>query len=281
MKGFINLYKPKGMSSAQAVASVKRQLNLNNEKVGHAGTLDPLASGILPICVGRATRLFDYMLSKEKTYIAEFTFGYETNTIDAEGEVIHTSTKIPTKEEIEKILPSFLGEIEQIPPQFSAKSIDGKRAYENARKGKIMQLKPCKVIVKDFVVLEQKSRTTFTFRITCGSGTYIRSLARDVGHKLSTYATMTNLQRVKSGVFSLDNCVQLIDVSRDSILPCEVVLDKLEKIDLSEQHEKLLLQGKSYHENYNDGIFRAYVDKELIGLLEIKNSLPKMKVWLK
>ena len=280
MKGFINLNKPIGMSSAKAVAIVKQKLNLKNEKVGHTGTLDPLASGVLPIAIGRATRLFDFMLTKHKTYIAEFTFGYQTNTLDSEGEVEFRSDYIPSKQEIEKVTCKFIGKISQIPPQFSAKSVNGIRAYEKARKGEEIDLKPSIVEIIEFRVLGQ-SKNSFKFLITCGSGTYIRSLCRDLARELNTFATMTSLERVQSGVFDIETAVDLDNLSEDKIIDCEIVLQTLERIDLDSVQEKTLLDGKKLILDKISGQYKAYCG-ELIGILSIdKNGLVKMDTWLK
>ncbi len=280
MKGFINLNKPIGMSSAKAVAIVKQKLNLKNEKVGHTGTLDPLASGVLPIAIGRATRLFDFMLTKHKTYITEFTFGYQTNTLDSEGEVEFRSDYIPSKQEIEKVTCKFIGKISQIPPQFSAKSVNGIRAYEKARKGEEIDLKPSIVEIIEFRVLGQ-SENSFKFLITCGSGTYIRSLCRDLARELNTFATMTSLERVQSGVFDIKTAVDLDNLSEDKILDCEIVLQTLERIDLDSVQEKTLLDGKKLILDKISGQYKAYCG-ELIGILSIdKNGLVKMDTWLK
>lgn len=280
MKGFINLNKPIGMSSAKAVAIVKQKLNLKNEKVGHTGTLDPLASGVLPIAIGRATRLFGFMLTKHKTYIAEFTFGYQTNTLDSEGEVEFRSDYIPSKQEIEKVTCKFIGKISQIPPQFSAKSVNGIRAYEKARKGEEIDLKPSIVEIIEFRVLGQ-SENSFKFLITCGSGTYIRSLCRDLARELNTFATMTSLERVQSGVFDIETAVDLDNLSEDKILDCDIVLQTLERIDLDSVQEKTLLDGKKLILDKISGQYKAYCG-ELIGILSIdKNGLVKMDTWLK
>lgn len=281
MKGFINLNKPKGMSSARAVAIVKKQLGLTKEKVGHAGTLDPMASGVLPIAIGRATRLFDFMQTKQKSYIAEFTFGYETNTLDIEGDIISKSDIIPLKEQILSVLPQFLGEIEQLPPQFSAKSVNGVRAYDLARSGQVADLKPCKVHIFEFELLEDK-KPSYTFKITCGSGTYIRSLCKDLAQSLGAFATMTSLQRVNSGVFNIENSVDIDNISQKEILPCEIVLGNLKKLILSLEQESILFMGKKLQLDVASGIYKAYCDEELIGLASVDaEKTIKMKTWLK
>ena len=142
MNGFLNIYKPRGMSSAHCLNKIKKKIDY---KCGHMGTLDPLACGILPVGIGQATRLFDHLLDKRKTYIAEFTFGYETDTLDLEGELLSKSDKIPTLDEINAVLPNLCGKIMQIPPIFSAKCVDGKKSYKLARKGIAVDLPPKEV----------------------------------------------------------------------------------------------------------------------------------------
>ena len=153
MIGVVNINKPVGTTSSNVVVKIKKLLNI--KKVGHMGTLDPLAQGVLPICVGKATRLFDYFLKKQKTYIAQFRFGEQTDTLDLEGNIIDISTNIPTKTEIEKALKVFIGEINQIPPMFSSKKINGKKAYDLARKGEEIELQPCKITIYDYKLLKQ------------------------------------------------------------------------------------------------------------------------------
>jgi tRNA pseudouridine55 synthase len=206
MKGFINIIKPQGMSSAYAVGAVKRKFNM---PCGHMGTLDPMASGVLPVGLGKATRLFDYLLDKKKTYVATFRFGVLTDTLDTTGTVTATCDKIPTSDEILSVLPRFVGEIEQVPPLYSAKCVDGKRGYQLARQGVDFKLPAKKVTILNIELLGQKGEADFDFKIECKGGTYIRSICRDLAYSLSTYATMTSLEREKSGCFTKDNAFSL------------------------------------------------------------------------
>ena len=153
MNGFLNVYKPSGMSSAYALNLIKKRFK--GEKMGHMGTLDPLASGVLPVAFGKSTRLFDYLLDKDKVYKAEFTFGYETDTLDRGGVVIKDNGKLPTESDIISVLPSLVGEVMQMPPIYSAKNVNGKRSYELARLGVEVELKPKKVTITsiDFIEL--------------------------------------------------------------------------------------------------------------------------------
>lgn len=241
MNGILNINKPKGVSSNYIVTKVKKILH--TKKVGHFGTLDPMASGVLPIGVNKATKLFDYFLLKDKAYEAIFTFGYETDTLDAEGQILVDNQPIPTKEMIEGVLPSLLGEINQIPPIFSAKMINGVRAYDLARKGVDFELKPKKITIYKLDLISQENSNSFKFYIHCSSGTYIRSIARDLAEKLSTKATMTSLIRIKAGIFELENAVELNENLQDNLLPLEKVLNELPRIDIPDNYFDKLSNG--------------------------------------
>ena len=187
------------MTSAKVVALVKRKLNLDKStKIGHMGTLDMLASGVLPIAIGHATRLFNLMLSKRKYYRAEFTFGYMTDTLDNDGKVVSTSDRIPSKVEIEAVLPQFLGEIHQIPPLYSAKHINGKRAYELAREGVEFALKECEMQIFEIKLLSY-AHPFVSFRVKVSEGAYIRSLGELIAKKLGVCGALSALRRVSEG----------------------------------------------------------------------------------
>lgn len=247
MKGLLVINKIKGVSSSQTVSKIKKMLN--TKKVGHMGTLDPLASGVLLIGVGKATRLFDEFLNKKKRYLATFKFGEQTDTLDLEGRVIKTSKNIPSKEEILNVLPSFIGPQQQLPPEFSSKKINGKRAYDLARSGKEVKLNLSHIEIYDICFVEQISKDTFVFDITCSSGTYIRSIARDIGEKLNSLATMVNLIRTECGKFKLEQAVSLNKESSESlkekIISIEQVLQEYNKIELTDTQFNDLLSGKN------------------------------------
>ena len=221
MKGFVNIYKPSGMTSSDVVVKVRgilRRATGEKQKTGHLGTLDPLATGVLPIAVGNATRLFDYMQKKTKVYIAMFKFGETTDTLDRGGVVTCVDGKTVNSKDIELVLTDLVGEIDQLPPQYSAKSIGGRRAYDIAREGGIAELKPKTVSIRSIEILSlpeteitiQNERYTlghneFAFRIVCGSGTYIRAIARDMAALMNTVGYMTSLCRVQSGDFFIES----------------------------------------------------------------------------
>ncbi|MDP3435649.1 MAG: tRNA pseudouridine(55) synthase TruB [Bacteroidales bacterium] len=209
----IALDKPYGWTSADAVRKIKfslqRWFGVKNIKVGHAGTLDPLATGILMICAGRATRLAESLQSQKKEYIAEITFGATTPSFDLEKEIDATFPyEHITKESIEQVLPLFTGEIDQIPPLFSAKLIDGNRAYDIARAGKDAQLKASKITIYNLKVLSYQSGVLELF-VECSKGTYIRSLARDFGESLKSGAHLSSLVRSASGGFKVENAISM------------------------------------------------------------------------
>ena len=225
MNGFINLFKPAGMSSAYLLNGLKRLLK--GETIGHMGTLDPLASGVLPVAVGKSTRLFDYLLDKKKEYIATVAFGYETDTLDLEGKISVKSDKIPDETEVKAAAKSLTGEIMQIPPAFSAKCVNGKRSYKLARQGIAVELPPKKVAVYSIEVLN-KSGSEYNIKIVCGGGTYIRAIARDLGRLCGSAATMTALSRTASGVFRVENSVTLDELKAAQDISQFISLNKIQ-----------------------------------------------------
>lgn len=269
MNGFINVYKPKKMSSAFCLNKIKRKFGF---KCGHMGTLDPLACGILPVGIGQATRLFDCLLDKKKVYVAEFTFGTETDTLDLEGKPVFTGGKIPSKTEIIDLLPHFCGNIQQVPPAFSAKCVDGKKSYKLARKGIAVELKPKEVTVYSIEVLsdddggEKNKNGIFRFKIECGGGTYIRSLARDIGRAAGSYATMTGLERVACGYFTKENSVTLQQIENakdinELLIKSDEVLD-FPKLYLDKVKATRLLNGLRDEYAENDGDYLVYAETE-------------------
>ena len=271
MTGFINIDKEEGRSSGYAVNILKR---LTKTPCGHMGTLDPLASGVLPVGVGNATRLFDFFLKKEKTYLARFRFGVTTPTLDREGELIFGG-EIPSEREILNALEKFTGEIEQVPPQYSAVSIGGRRGYDLARAGKSFELPAKTVFVKSFRLLEQTEKDEFSFEITCGAGTYIRSLARDLAVALGTNGYMSYLRRTQSGAFKAANAVLLSEITRENVTEYLIPTDSV--IDLP---SVTVLDERLYHgipvpcENA-DGLYKLYCADGFYGLARVANGMVK------
>ena len=283
MIGIVLVNKPSGITSSKVVVKLRHMAKI--KRVGHLGTLDPLASGVLPVCIGKATRLFDLFLKKQKTYIAHVEFGKLTDSLDIDGNVIETNNIIPTKEQIEAVLPNFIGKQEQIPPIYSSKVVAGVRAYKLAREGKDVELKPSLITIYDIKLLDKINDTTYSFEITCSSGTYIRSIARDLGYALSTLGTISKLTRTKTGNFYLENCIDLDKLNEDNIkeniVPLKTVLKDYDKIDLSIKQEQDLFCGKSVIIKKNDGTYILHQNDEVVGLGVIDNNKLKLSTSLK
>ena len=269
MHGWIILDKPIGLGSTQAVAAVKRNLReagFGKIKVGHGGTLDPLASGVLPIALGEATKLCGRMLNASKTYDFSISFGNETTGLDAEGEVVATSQHRPKLADIEAILPDFTGPIEQIPPAYSAIKIDGKRSYDLARAGENVEMKARSVTIHSLCVFVpacdqinlaqrhegMKKLESITLSADVSKGTYIRSLARDIAYALGTVGHVSMLRRTRAGPFTLDNAISLDKLNslgqgaaqEDIILPMEAGLVDIPALDLSPEQARAVQQGR-------------------------------------
>ncbi|WP_019222205.1 tRNA pseudouridine(55) synthase TruB [Bartonella rattaustraliani] len=205
VSGWVIFDKPKGMGSTEAVSQIKRLFHA--QKAGHAGTLDPLASGLLPIALGEATKTVPYVMQGTKTYRFHIVWGEERSTDDLEGEITKTSLKRPTQEEIGALLPQYTGVILQTPPQFSAIKIAGNRAYDLAREGEIVEIPPRQVEIETFKLIEMVTNERSIFEITCGKGTYVRSLARDMGRDLGCYGHITDLRRTAVAPFYEDDLI--------------------------------------------------------------------------
>ena len=254
LNGWIILDKPVGLGSTQAVGAIKRLLRESGEpktKVGHGGTLDPLASGVLPIALGEATKVAGRMLNATKTYEFTIRFGEETDTLDAEGQVIATSDVLPTRRDVEAALSEFTGEIEQVPPAYSALKIDGKAAYARARAGEEVELKPRLVTIHELRV-QKMIEGAATFSATVSKGTYIRSLARDIAHALGTVGHVAYLRRTRAGPFGLESAISLDflneaakarDLTR-AVLPLEAALDDIPALPVTPDQAQLLRHGQ-------------------------------------
>jgi tRNA pseudouridine55 synthase len=248
--GWIVIDKPLGRSSMQTTSRVKRLLS--TRKAGHAGTLDPLASGILPIALGEATKTIPFMVDAAKTYEFTIQWGQQTNTDDQEGEILKVSEVRPSQEQIQKVLPDFIGKISQVPPAFSAVKINGKRAYAMARGGKEVVLEPREITVHNLELLGMSDQDHATFKCHCGKGTYIRSLARDIALKLGTYGHVSYLRRTAVGAFDEKNAISLDFLENmshkghveESIFPLDWVLDDIPDLVLTAEEEGRFCHGQ-------------------------------------
>ena len=302
MHGWIILDKPVGLGSTQAVAAVKRNLRqagFGKVKVGHGGTLDPLASGVLPIALGEATKLCGRMLDASKVYDFTISFGTETSGLDAEGEVVATSVHRPTMAELEAVLPHFTGPIEQIPPAYSAIKIDGKRAYDLARAGETIEMKARQVDVHNLRVFASSRKSKFCTRsreaakkldsvtliANVSKGTYIRSLARDIACALGTVGHVSMLRRTRAGPFSLHQAISLDKLNafghgaaqEDIILPIEVGLVDIPALNLTPEQARAIREGRVLTGiASNDGQYWAR-DAEMrpVALVELVGGLLK------
>lgn len=212
--GILNIDKPEGFTSHDVVAKLRGVLKM--KKIGHAGTLDPLATGVLPVCLGYATRAADYIMEGDKVYEADILFGVETDTQDISGEIVKRYDRLPAKEELVATLKCFEGDILQVPPMYSAIKVGGKKLYEIARKGAQVEREPRKVKIYKIELLNF-SKNTSKIRVCCSKGTYIRTLCHDLGQKLMCGGCMTSLVRTKNGPFELSEAVALKDISEENI----------------------------------------------------------------
>jgi len=254
LHGWIILDKPVGLGSTTAVSAVKRILREAGEsrtKVGHGGTLDPLASGVLPLALGEATKLCGRMLDATKAYEFAIRFGEETDTLDAEGEVIATSEARPTIKQIESVLPRFTGDIDQIPPAYSALKIDGKPAYQRVRRGEAVEMKQRRVTVTELIV-GRVTNDEATLCATVSKGTYIRSLARDIARAIGTVGHVSYLRRTRAGPFSLESAISLDFLSEAAkarqltrtVLPLTAALDDIPALPVTPDQARLLRHGQ-------------------------------------
>lgn len=277
--GFLNINKPPDMTSHDVVAKIRRGLKV--KKVGHAGTLDPLATGVLVICMGVATRLSEYAMASAKTYRATVHLGVTTTTYDAEGETISQQDAAHiSRQDVEQALPQFLGAIEQLPPMYSAVKQGGRKLYELARAGKEVEREPRSVTIESLQLVEW-TPPTFTLDVVCSAGTYIRSLAFDLGEALGVGAHLAGLVRMASGRFSIDASItldNLLDVSNwwQYLLPLDFVLQDFRAVNLDETETDHVLHGRpvvSDMETLEGELARAYDNNgQFIAILKAQDN---------
>lgn len=285
MFGFLNVYKPKGKTSHDVVAILRRVTKI--KQIGHTGTLDPFAEGVLPICIGKATRLIEY-LNDDKAYIGTVQLGKSTTTYDLEGETVEVSDKTPDLEEIENELNNFRGDIEQLPPIYSAIKVNGKKLYEYARKGEEVEIKPRSVNISDLKILnyDQENRILELY-IKCSKGTYIRSIAHDLGKNLGCFGHLIKLVRVKAGDFEVKNSIKLEDLTDIEIVQKHLIYP-LEKLDyqtyeLNTKELELVSHGMQIfaRTNLQNGIVILTNNNKLIAVAEmIDNKIKCSKVFI-
>lgn len=279
MFGFLNIYKPQGKTSHDVVAILRRVTKI--KQIGHTGTLDPFAEGVLPVCIGKSTRLIEY-LKDDKAYIGTVQLGKSTTTYDTEGEVVNTSTKTVTQDEIQTALKQFQGEIEQYPPIYSAIKVNGKKLYDYARAGKEVEIKPRKVCINEIKLLEfDPEHQTAKIYIDCSKGTYIRSIANDLGEVLGSYGYLIKLVRVKAGDFILENSIPLEgletieQVKSNLIYPLEYL--NYPKYELNAQEKQDVSYGKPIKVNLANGICILTSENKLCAVSRITNNIAKIE----
>ncbi|MFL2106391.1 tRNA pseudouridine(55) synthase TruB [Desemzia sp. FAM 23991] len=249
MEGILPLWKERGMTSHDCVFKLRKILK--TKKIGHTGTLDPDVDGVLPICIGRATKVVEYMMETGKAYVGEITIGFSTTTEDKSGEVVDSLpvTEVPSNDAIDQMMQDMTGNIIQIPPMYSAIKVNGRKLYEYARAGEEVERPKREVAIHRFVrtsepVMNNEQQTvSWTFEVDCGKGTYVRTLAVDLGEKLGYPAHMSDLTRVKSGTFSVKDCLTLDQVAElmqeemieDRLYPLEYALGDMDTKEMTEE----------------------------------------------
>ncbi len=292
MDGIIIINKTKGCTSHDIVYKIKKMLN---EKVGHTGTLDPMAEGVLPILVGKGTLASKYLINHDKKYIVELQLGTKTDTADGEGRIVKqqpVNKEILTTKNIEKILQSFVGKQEQIPPIYSAIKINGKKLYEYARKGQEIELKPRKIEIYNIKLINYSvEEKQIKFEVFCGKGTYIRSLCEDIAIKFGTVGYMKSLKRIQVGDFKIEDSITIEELNNiiqkneldkaKTIITLEKLFEKIPSIRLDNRKLELFLNGVMLTQKQNEGVYKIYNQKdEFIGTGTIKDNLLKRDIIL-
>ncbi len=283
MDGIIVINKEKEYTSHDVVAKLKKKLNIS--KVGHTGTLDPNATGVLPILIGKGTKFSKYLINHDKIYEVELELGQKTDTADIEGKVIEEKNvdEKYIKENLLQVLESFVGKQEQIPPMYSAIKKNGKKLYEYARAGEKVEIKPRKIEIYK-IDLNKYDKNIISFVVSCSKGTYIRSLCEDIAEKLNTVGYMKNLKRLQVGEFNIKDAVYIDDIDlknvNDHLITLEEILKETPCINLGEKKLKLFLNGVQLTDNNIDGLYKIYVANKFIGTGTIKKGLLKRDIIL-
>ena len=279
--GIVIVNKEKGWTSQDVVSKVKRILQV--KKAGHIGTLDPLATGVLPVLIGDATKLSKYLVEHNKTYIATVGLGQKKDTGDDEGEVIQTSeVGVLEEKTVAEVLKSFEGKQMQIPPKYSAIKINGKKLYEYARAGEEIEIPARNIEIYAMQLLQiNQDEKQISFEVSCSKGTYIRVLCEDIAEKMGTCGYMKNLQRTAVNQFLLKDAVTVENLTEKQIISVEKICEKYPKIDLNERKLELFLNGVMLTTHKEDGIYQVYQAQNFVGLGVVKNELLKRDVVVK
>lgn len=285
MQGILIINKPQGFTSQDVVSKVKKILNI--KKAGHTGTLDPMATGVLPVLLGNYTKLSKYLIEHDKTYIAKIKIGEKSDTGDVEGNIIETQdidlNKL-SEDNVKKVLNRFLGKQKQIPPMYSAIKVDGKKLYEYARQGIEVKVEPRDIEIYNIELLSI-SNLEIEFKVSCSKGTYIRSLCEDISKALGTIGYMSSLNRVLVDKFSIDMAIdfetleELKDNIEDKLISMKEVFLQFSQIKLNNRKKELFLNGVMLTFNFEDGVYNIYDSEDnYIGLGTVKNNLLKRDI---
>lgn len=274
--GFVNVIKPTGETSSNIVLKVKRILG--TKRVGHLGTLDPAASGVLPVAFGKATKFFYYFLTKDKEYIADVKFGVETDTLDSFGQIIDKNNLKVSEVQIQGVLGEFIGRISQVPPKYSAIKIDGKKACDLAREGKDVEIKSREIDIFDLKLLGQIGDNLFRFKVHCSAGTYIRTLFSDIAKRLGTISSTPVIIRTKSGAFEIENAITLneLELSKE-VISIEDLFAKFKSVEVSNKETvkkilngvKITKQELGFDETEK---FFIKIDNQLVGMYHFEEE---------
>ena len=279
MDGVINVLKPKGITSFDVVRDIRKIAKI--KKVGHTGTLDPLASGVLPVCIGKATKIVDYIMEGTKTYRVEMKLGTTTDTYDREGTVLEEKEVSVSPTEVEKAIEKYKGDIKQVPPMYSALKVNGRKLYDLARKGIEVEREARKIQIHDICILSI-DMPYIIFDVKCSKGTYIRSLCFDIGNDLGSGAIMWNLERLEASPFNIKEAIKLEDLNEENIkqfiTPIDKALKDYEKLYLDKKFEKLVLNGvilkdRRVLDNIEENkLYRTYIEDDNFIGLGMKNA---------
>ena len=279
MNGIVIIDKPKGLTSRDVVNIVSKKFN--TKKVGHTGTLDPLATGVLVVCVNKATKIVDMLTSNDKEYIAECVFGINTDTLDSEGNVLSSEDAIIGEYDIINVLNSFKSTYNQEVPIYSAIKINGKKLYEYARENIDIKLPSRDVNIYDIKLLDKPTykdnHTKITFYCKVSKGTYIRSLIRDIAYKLNTYGIMTNLRRISQGKFKIDDAVKIDNLSIDSIIPIKDALD-IKCIKLTDDISNRVINGAKIKNKYDSDKILFMHDNKEVAIYKVDDDKDTMRI---
>jgi len=274
LDGILNIYKEKGYTSHDVVAILRKKLGI--KRIGHTGTLDPNAEGVLVVCLGRATKAVTYLEADSKQYIAELTLGITTDTGDIWGNILSENNVDVSEDEIESAIMSFKGKISQVPPMYSALKVNGKKLYELAREGIEVKRKARDIEIFDIDIISI-SKNKIRFEVFCSKGTYIRTLCEDIGTKLGVGATMSALERIQAGRFKKETAIRLDEITDENLekylIDMEEVFKDYPRIELAGKDSFRYLNGIRFEVEYNEGSYAVYIDNRFIGIGRVEEGI--------